>query len=298
MPRRFLILLLPALCLATASEPEAPAAGPTPALWLATRGADTAWLFGTIHVGRNDMYPFPAAVLAAIAVSQALALEVDMDDQAMAMKELEHGFYAKGDDLTKHLSPESLTMLDQHLQATGQSVELMKGAKPWYVAMLVTIGAISTQGYDMFRGVEMKLMQEAQRRRIEVIGLEDPDVRYPLMDSIDQDAFLRMNLAMLDQGGQVLDGMITCWKRGDVEALTALVYDPTQAKDPQFAPMMSALIDSRNVHMADAIEAALEEPGRDRIFVGVGAAHLLGQPSIGNLLAQRGWTVSRVSTTP
>ena len=49
-------------------------------LWKATKGDDTVWLLGTIHVAKKNFYPLPKEILKAFSRSNHLLVEVDITD--------------------------------------------------------------------------------------------------------------------------------------------------------------------------------------------------------------------------
>src|SRR6185369_12677626 len=105
------------------SIPPAPAAAPADAIQLndvPRRGAlyrvhhegKTSYLFGTIHVGKQDFFPLEPQVTEALAKSSSLVLELDVRASGPYYRALErHGQYPAGHTISEHLSPAALAKL-------------------------------------------------------------------------------------------------------------------------------------------------------------------------------------------
>src|ERR1700679_2210247 len=97
-----LCLLLPALAVAD----TAPAKTRLGVLYEVTDGSARLYLFGTVHAGRAEYYPFNATLMDALKNSRYLALEADISNQsAMAQEMAQHASYTSGDSLDRHVSP-------------------------------------------------------------------------------------------------------------------------------------------------------------------------------------------------
>lgn len=107
MLRRIIVIFCGLLCIylapAQAQETAPPAAAvrqPIPsaprhgALFKISRADHTLFLFGTIHVGRPDFFPFEANVAEALAKASKIALELDpADSQSLLQAMRQHGWY-------------------------------------------------------------------------------------------------------------------------------------------------------------------------------------------------------------
>lgn len=265
-----------------------------PALWQATKGDDVVYLFGTIHVGRPDMYPFAPHVQDAIMASECIALEVDFGGNMMAVAQAEMAaaMYPKGKDCSADLDADSIALLQEHLAGIGLQYETMKGMKPWALTMQLVLSQAAKLGCKPELGIELQLLAHAKPLGKRWAGLEIPKVRYALLDEIDQNAFLRMSLTQIDEGAKMIADMIDIWKRGDMAALEKLAITDAIAADPAVKDMYALLLDKRNVQMVDNLIKLLKR--EDKVFVAVGAAHLIGPTSMNLLLEAKGFTVTRV----
>jgi len=69
------------------------------------------------------------------------------------------------------------------------------------------------------------------------------------------------------------------------------VENQTSANAADYAEFQRVLVDTRNKNMADQLEKLVKQGGA---FIAVGALHLPGDKGIVNILAQRGYKISRV----
>ena len=106
-----------------------------------------------------------------------------------------------------------------------------------------------------------------------------------------QEEYLSSTIGDLGDAREVLDRVIDAWLSGDAEALDALMREDI-GDDDLAEEFYDRFIVDRNVGMARGAREALE--GRDRVFVVVGAGHLVGEGSVVELLAGEGFEVERV----
>src|SRR5688572_33148231 len=74
-------------------------------LWEVVSMTNRAWLFGTIHAGKKEWFPLPAAIEQALADSNVLAVEADVTDMQAMSKGVAAMAYAPPDELSKHVPP-------------------------------------------------------------------------------------------------------------------------------------------------------------------------------------------------
>ena len=88
--------------------------------------------------------------------------------------------------------------------------------------------------------------------------------------------------------------MSDLWQSGDAEVLAkALSEDEVPETEKElYEEYHKAMITDRNRAMTDFAEEALKSG--DRVFICVGAAHVVGEGAMADLLASRGYTVTLV----
>ena len=102
----------------------------TPLLYRVTDDSgNTIWLFGSIHVGRENYYPLPDYVLDAFESADALAVEADIvafeKDLGLQMTALSHLVYRDGSTIKDHISLELYEKAVEILKACGEDAYVM-----------------------------------------------------------------------------------------------------------------------------------------------------------------------------
>jgi uncharacterized protein YbaP (TraB family) len=257
-----------------------------------------AYLFGTVHVGARSLYPLAPEVSRALALASRVVVEVDIRaNDAFARAVDSHGSYGAGDDIGRHVAPETLAELTHVLHASGISLSSMARLKPWLVANIVLGMELERHGYRRSEGVEQELLAEAHSRGAPVAELESADYQLALFDTMDDVAaerYLRETLRDLANGTALrrAQALIDAWNSGDTGAQDALLQDATKGGSAVAEFTRRMLLGRRNPEMAEHIEQQMRMGSVT--FVGVGLLHLLGANGLPQLLAQRGYLVEQV----
>jgi hypothetical protein len=284
-----------------AAAPVGPA--PVPArhqggLYRISRNGRVAYLFGTIHVGAASFYPLAPEVTRALANASRVVVELDTRANDEFLRAVaRHGSYAPGDDVRRHITPETTAQLTEALHAHGVSVASMARFKPWLLANLLLSMALDRDGFRRSEGVEEVLLAEARRRGAPVAELESADYQLGLFDTMtpsESERYLRETLRGLANGSAVrrARAVIEAWSSGDPHALDGLLADATGGADVAADFTRRVLLGRRNPEMVRQIERLM---GQGSVtFIGVGLLHLLGANGLPQLLAQRGYLVEQV----
>jgi len=267
-------------------------------LYRISGGGRVAYLFGTVHVGERSFYPMAPDAERALGTADHIVVELDTlapDDFVRAFEK--HGRYPAGDDITRHVSNDTLARLRSALHGEGLSLASMAHLKPWLVANLLLSMSLERQGYHRSEGVEHALLTQARRRGARVAQLESADFQLALFDSmstVESERYLRETLAGLRDGSLTRQAQraIEAWRSGDSAALDAVLRDATAGRSETAEFTRRKLLGLRNPDMAAQIDQLMGEGGV--LFVGVGLLHLLGDNGLPQLLAQRGYLVERV----
>ena len=90
-----------------------------------------------------------------------------------------------------------------------------------------------------------------------------------------------------------MEKLVKAWKAGDEKTIETLMLQ--DAKDADEAKINALMLDNRNVDMVKKIEELLK--GKEKGFVVVGAAHLIGEKGILKALEKDKYTVERPELT-
>lgn len=285
--------LLLALLLAALAAPAA--ATDRGALFKVSGEGHILYLFGTMHVGQADFYPFEARLAAAVAAAPTLALELDPTlPPALAARALQrHGMTAADVEVPAALAPR----LDAALRRAGIAPQAVAHYKPWLIAAMLAVAEYSRLGYDSALAVDSHLAALAQAHHVKLLELEGIDAQLALLDSMapaDQWAFLEQTVSDIASGKQRDEaGQIArAWASADRAALDAIAARLAADSSVAGRFMREVLLDGRNGALAAGIADLLRR--QDHGVAAIGVLHLLGPGSVPALLRARGLGVERM----
>src|SRR6266702_2529007 len=88
-------------------------------MWKVSSKTNSAYVLGSVHLGDKSLYPLPAAIEDAFKSSSVLIVEVDIRkvDPSQMQALMLAAAYPPGDDLFKHISPETHAKLTAYFSA-------------------------------------------------------------------------------------------------------------------------------------------------------------------------------------
>ena len=267
-------------------------------LYKVSLGAKVAYLFGTIHVGEQSLYPLADEVSLALSEADELIVELDTRaERAFTQAVLSHGSYATGEHIKNFVSPATMERLTAALHAKGITVASMAHMKPWLIANILMGLELQRSGLDRTHGNESILLDYAHTRGMPVVELESAAYQLGLFDTLSpaqSESYLLESLARLSDGSAMRKARATvdAWSSGSASALDELIPDAVSGDGVIASFTRQTLLGRRNPQMAARIEDIMR--GGHTLFVGVGLLHLLGADGLPRLLSQRGYRVERM----
>jgi uncharacterized protein len=269
--------------------------GVTPLIWEVRSEANAVYLLGSIHLGRSDMYPMGPVVEKAYQASKIVALEADPTDQESVMAAISASIYQPPESLQKNLPGPLLARLSRTLERYGIPLEQVQPMKPFLVAITLASIEYAKAGFDPSLGVDMHFARRAKQDGKPVVELESFGGQIALMSNLSgrlQESLLQVTLDSIDKGEipALVGSMVDAWKTGDREKLQGAVSAEERKLPAALAQEFHRkLMSDRNSAMAGKIESMLNGP--DVHFITIGAAHLLGQDSVLQILSEKGYRV-------
>ena len=101
--------------------------------------------------------------------------------------------------------------------------------------------------------------------------------------------FILLSLKDLTETGNVIDGMIGAWRSGDAQGLSELFVEDMKVEAPA---LYDTLLLERNLKWIPQIHRMLQDA--DTEFVLVGAAHIVGENGLLDLLSQEGYEINQL----
>ena len=298
------------LILAVYDEEDAGSKG---LLWKATNGENTLYLLGTIHLDRDNVYPLHKSVRDAIAASEEVIFELDLNDQeGMALLQSLQT-YSDGTTLADHISPELYQRVQTMAAALGMGPNDLDLYKPW--ALAATFSTLSLQ--DDTTGanamaIDSYINAAAVNSGKDIGAVETYAFQGGSFDGLSaqyQESYLDASLTVLEGAlsgtsatpedeaylqaqEEMISGMFAAWKDRDPEAF-GLVYDKAAIINSD-DELNSKLFTQRDPGMIQAAANYLETKGSHTYFLAVGAGHMVDPGGIVSGLKELGYTVELV----
>lgn len=278
----------PAPVAAPRAVPQAEGEGP--ALWVVRDADSTIYLFGTVHILRPTTGWGSARVDAAFDSADQIWLEIsNPDDQAAIIPLIQQHGLSPDRQLSHLITTGQLTLLDSAARSIGSNAVQMDVFRPCLAALTLSVAPLTRAGYDPQSGVELVLKARADAAGKPVHGFETIDKQVRILAGMaepEQLAFLASILESYEEATVELDRMVEAWAAGDVATLNAVAVEEMRTETPE---LYEALLVRRNTDWAGQIQTLLE--GSGTIFIAVGAAHLVGEDSVQEILKARGVAV-------
>ncbi len=257
-------------------------------------GATEGYLVGSIHLMKPDAYPLGAAFDEAFAEADALVFELDLDSAQAQSQGLigQMGMYPAGQSLETELSEETYATLQARAEELGLPLAQMQQMEPWVMSFVVPVMQIQRAGYNPQSGIDSHFFEKAKEAGKERIGLETAEEQMRLFDTLPaekQEAFLKYSLQEAERNVEIIDEMVSAWKRGDAERLESIMQDEMQS---DFPDLYDRLLVERNENWMPEITRMLSEEPVPMIVVGAG--HVVGEDGLKALLEAEGYTVEQM----
>jgi uncharacterized protein YbaP (TraB family) len=262
-------------------------------LWKVSEGDKSIFLLGSIHYLRKENYPLNQAILDAFDASDRLVLEIDLQNTPAGAAQrltLEKAVYRDGSNLAQNVSQETYQLASKRAAELGIDMQVVQPMKPWFVAITMLAVKLQRMGLDPKLGVDHHLAERAKRDGKPTSGLETLEFQLGIFDQLskrEQELMLRETAGELERIDKNVKDIVESWLKGDGERLAALLL----AGMRQYPELQQKLVIERNRRWLDQI-AKLVDQGNNAMVV-VGAAHLVGQEGIVDMLKARGFSVEQ-----
>lgn len=283
-----------ALYNAAIAAAEASRGAGEPAVWTLADEDTTIRIMGTVHFLRPDLEWRSAVIDTALDEADTLVFEADVSSQEAASELINfvstRGLFTDGRQLTSLLDETETAELKEALDYLGFPLGAMQTFRPWYAAMSLSVLQMKKDGFDPTAGVEKVLEEEGKAAGKSFAYLETVEQqlgRFADLPDEKQVDFLISSAESIEEGGEMLDVLISEWQDGDVNGLGLLMSNPEMMGSDA---IYNALLKSRNEDWVPKIEAMLDEPGT--VLIAVGAGHLAGKDSVIQLLRADGYEVA------
>ncbi|HDR9225736.1 TPA: TraB/GumN family protein [Burkholderia vietnamiensis] len=269
--------------------------------YVATRGKVTLYVLGTLHTGDPSDYPsaqpFRPTILAALAASPTLALELSPDDLLESQDDVSKYGVCRYPCLQRLLPEPLWQQLAARLRGNPAALAEIRRMRPWLAALVVETYDSLSAGLQTEYGTEAQLQNVFLKKKGgRVIGLETLAEQMRAFTGLtlaEQREMLAQDMVQTPaQNAADIGALHRLWRIGDADAISAWAV----AKSERLArsKALSASIDNKILYERNrrfvAQMTAIAAPNRP-VFVAIGALHLGGQRGVLELLRQQGYRV-------
>jgi uncharacterized protein len=296
----------PPSSVAPPAAPGTTASGPVRMLparmpfYVATRGTTTLYLLGTLHVGDPVDYPaaqpFRPPILAALAASQTLALELSPDDLLVSQDDVSKYGVCRHNCLPGLLPEPLWRKLALRLHGNPAALEAIKKMRPWLASLVVETYDSLTAGLQTEYGTEAQLQNVYLKTRGKIVGLETLAQQMHAFTGLSlaqQREMLAQDLVQTPaQNVDDVRALHRLWQVGDADAIAAWQAAKSEklARDKRVSDSIdNKIVYERNRRFVNRM-LQLAAPNKP-VFVAIGALHLGGPKGVLQLLRQHGFVV-------
>ncbi|WP_010494328.1 TraB/GumN family protein [Paenibacillus elgii] len=284
---------------------EAADGGAKGLFWKVTKGNNTMYLLGSIHLGIPEMYPLRKEVKDAFQSSDELLVEVNLmaDDTAGLEYFTSLTSYNDGTTLKDHVSKETYEKLERVIDKLGLPKQAFDQLKPWVINSNLALTALMKSPEELAQatasGVDLHFLSSAKLAGKPVQELEGFKLQGDILSSASPQEQEKELNAVLDQlltpdanapdmAAQFKQWQ-QLWAKGDLNGFTQAFAASSQ----QFTQsgMAQKLLGERDKNMAKKLADLLEKDGKSTYFVVIGAAHYAVKDMVLDQLKQKGYDV-------
>lgn len=247
--------------------------------------AKKSYLFGTFHLMCKDDIRFSNQLKSALASSNKIYMELDMDDPAVMLGGMMLMTMKDGKTLQDFYSKEEFNKLNQFFKDSLHTpLAMLQSLKPFFlIAMLYP----KMMPCKKISGVEEELMKLAKSDKKEIVGLETMEFQAAVFDSIpyqEQAKELLKSIDSIASYAKYFDTMVTVYKNQQLTKMGELF----NSSEFGMQEHQDILLDNRNKHWVEKLKSIMK---KESVFVAVGAGHLPGEKGLITLLKKEGYTV-------
>lgn len=259
-----------------------------PALWAATRGESTIYIFGTLHMADGSDTWRSEAVKDAFLQAGTIVLETDTQASRSDMADLRRiGTNAPAIKLSDQISGDmrpALFAAIAHKQLPAAGIERLR---PWLAALVLARGDAVQSAPDPF--IDRVIETEARAYGKWLIYLERPQDQHKRLAALPEaDAVALLEESLLASPSQNTK-LVEAWQSGETARLDEILNAARRQSSPNLS---QALLAKPNAEWAAILnQIAQTDPV---IFVAVGAAHTIGPDNLQKQLSEYGFHVERL----
>lgn len=264
-----------------------------PSLFQACDEDSCIYLLGTIHVGDDHLTGLTDKIWKAYNASDAIAFELDIT-KVSAEEGEELIYLPEGKELSDYLTEEQLKKLEEFCLKRFISMDALKKFNLAGVYSLLSQFPYLELGYSADNGVDKQLLDKSHQDNKEIIELETYEMQASLLYEFKDEYYVQQIDDLLNhyaESKKSVELLYNSYLSGNIFVLRGLLSESDET-DELSKEYNQKMLTDRNLAMADKAEVYLKE--NKKVMVAVGAAHVIGEKGLVDLLEDRGYKVSLV----
>jgi uncharacterized protein YbaP (TraB family) len=263
-------------------------------LWRFEKDGRTGYLYGSIHLGKQEwVFPGPKTI-AALQASGVIALELDiLDPQIQLQLSDPTRFGIKSIQLPPPLKQRMETLATR----VCAPVAALAGLHPLMQLITVTILDARFSNLEVGYSTEIMLSGFARGAKKAIASLETAELQMRALlagDAKDILEVVESGMTLFESGKQRVqtDRLVNAWGAGNLDELQRYEQWCECMNTEVDRKYMKGLLDDRNPHLAAGIDKLFRD-GKN-VFAAFGSLHMIGPKSVPKLLEKMGYKVDRV----
>jgi len=226
--------------------------------------------------------------------AQIVVFETEIEKMALPetqMKMLSKAQLPEGQTLRQQLSPATYASFTNHTSQAGLPLEMFDQFTPSIAAMMLEVLELQKLGVDPEMGVDAHFFERARKAGKKIVPLETADFQIEMATSFSKEEgelLMKSTLKEIDNAKKAYGEIVSAWQNGDAAKLEKFLNDAMRESPPIF----KRLVTDRNHRWVPKIEELLN--GSRNAIVIVGAAHLVGNEGVVELLKKKGLKVTQL----
>ncbi|KGE13366.1 TraB/GumN family protein [Sphingobacterium deserti] len=245
-----------------------------------------SYLFGTLHMACGEDFRIPEKVKTALGTTDALAVEVDVTDPKNAA--LLQSKIAPKPTFFDNLSAEKKKAIDSALIANEIPPAIFDQVSPTVAISLLAIKGFDCPSMQDIKMMEHELKNLPEAKNKPIAELESATFQIDLLDSLFSAEDLYSYLTSAMDTKTVTKNLVKAYFSENLDEIEKITMNTAFLSGPK----QEKLLDTRNRAWILKMPSMMNE--KSYVFA-VGAAHLIGNHGVIQLLKGKGYTVTAVS---
>ena len=246
-----------------------------------------SYIFGTMHLLCEDDARLSPNLKKAIAETDQIYFELDLDDMNEMMSTLKYIRMHDNVKLSDLLTTEEYDRIKKYFNDHPSMIpfSMMERIKPYMLTSL--LGGFTCEKTD---GMEMSIMNEAKKSNKEIKGLETTEYQASLFDSIPYAQQAKELLNYVDSSEKYTkstEELVDVYKNQDLKKIEELTTKSESGMDQY----LDLLVFNRNQRWMQNLNMILRDKPS---LIAVGAGHLPGDKGMLSLLKKAGFTLKPI----